>query len=67
MYNQSQNGVICIFSLKNPSYPEYLCWAESGVMCLDFHQQVRGEERGGEGRRGTRGEERGGYGEEVLL
>ena len=43
MCNQAQNGVICIFSLKNPSYPEYLCWAESGVMCLDFHQQVRGE------------------------
>ena len=43
MRNQAQNGVICICSLKNPSYPEYLCWAESGVMCLDFHQQVRGE------------------------
>ena len=40
MYNQSARGVICIFSLKNPSYPEYCCWAEAGVMCIDFHHQV---------------------------
>ena len=33
------SGLICIYSLKNPSYPEYIYTAESGVMCLDFHPQ----------------------------
>ena len=31
------NGVVCIFSLKNPSYPEYLCHAGSGVTAVDIH------------------------------
>ena len=31
------NGCVCIFSLKNPSYPEYLCQAQSGVICVDIH------------------------------
>ena len=26
-----------MFSLKNPSYPEYLCQAQSGVICVDIH------------------------------
>lgn len=30
-------GMICCFSLKNTSYPEYTFTTESGVMCLDFH------------------------------
>ena len=30
-------GCICVFSLKNPSYPEYLCQAQSGVICVDIH------------------------------
>jgi dynein intermediate chain 1 len=30
-------GVICCFSLKNPSYPEFFFTTETGVMCLDFH------------------------------
>jgi len=33
------SGVVCAFSLKNTSHPEYLFATESGVMCLDFHQQ----------------------------
>ena len=33
------SGLICVYSLKNPSYPEYIFTAESGVMCLDFHPQ----------------------------
>ena len=37
MYKQGLPGVICIFSLKTPSYPEYQCWAPFGVMCIDFH------------------------------
>ena len=32
-------GVVCVFSLKNPSYPEYLCIAQSGVLCIDIHPQ----------------------------
>lgn len=30
-------GVICCYTLKNTSYPEYKFVTESGVMCLDFH------------------------------
>ena len=32
-------GVVCVFSLKNPAYPEYLCLAQCGVLCLDIHPQ----------------------------
>jgi len=30
-------GMICCFSLKNTSHPEYTFTSESGVMCLSFH------------------------------
>lgn len=33
------SGMICCFSLKNTSHPEYIFSTESGVMCLDFHTQ----------------------------
>ncbi len=33
------SGMICCFSLKNTSHPEYTFSTESGVMCLDFHPQ----------------------------
>jgi len=33
------SGLICCFSLKNPSYPEYIFATETGAMCLDFHKQ----------------------------
>ena len=38
-YEQEENlpGVVCVFSLKNPSYPEYLCSAHCGVLCVDIH------------------------------
>uniref|UniRef100_A0A7S3GGM1 Uncharacterized protein n=1 Tax=Palpitomonas bilix TaxID=652834 RepID=A0A7S3GGM1_9EUKA len=32
-------GLICVWSLKNPSSPEFSFTTESGVMCLDFHPQ----------------------------
>ncbi|KAJ3416508.1 cytoplasmic dynein with WD40 domain [Chytridiales sp. JEL 0842] len=32
-------GMIACFTLKNPSYPEYLYVTDSGVMCIDFHPQ----------------------------
>jgi len=33
------SGVICCYSLKNTSSPQYSFTTESGVMCLDFHPQ----------------------------
>nr|XP_040567096.1 dynein intermediate chain 1, axonemal-like isoform X1 [Lepeophtheirus salmonis] len=36
-YAKDDFGVICIFSLKNPSYPEYLCISDSSVMTVDIH------------------------------
>ena len=35
--HDSSYGVICLFSLKNPSYPEYACFSPCGVMCVDIH------------------------------
>ena len=34
---QSTKGCFCLWSLKNPSYPEYVVHTESGIMTLDFH------------------------------
>ena len=34
-YDQPQCGYICFYSLKNPSYPEYVLHSYCGVMCLD--------------------------------
>ena len=36
-YNQPSLGFLCLFSLKNPSYPEYLRQTACGVMSLDLH------------------------------
>lgn len=30
-------GAICFFTIKNPSFPDYICMTESGVMCVDIH------------------------------
>ena len=30
-------GVVCVFSLKNASYPEYVCYAPCGIMSVDIH------------------------------
>jgi dynein intermediate chain 1 len=38
-YTQQDMGFVCLFSLKNPSYPEFLCEAHCGVMCVDIHPQ----------------------------
>jgi len=38
-YEQNEPGVVCVFSLKNPSFPEYLCVSPCGVMCLDVHPE----------------------------
>lgn len=31
------SGIVCCFSLKNTTHPEYVFSTDSGVMCLDFH------------------------------
>jgi dynein intermediate chain 1 len=36
-FTKQRSGVICCYTLKNPSYPEYTFTTEAGVMCLDFH------------------------------
>ena len=33
------SGMILFYSLKNPSFPEYIYEADSGVMCLDVHPE----------------------------
>ena len=38
-YRQSEPGYACIFSLKNPSHPEFTCLASCGVMCVDMNPQ----------------------------
>lgn len=31
-------GYVCLWSLKNSSYPEYVARTQSGAMCLSFHR-----------------------------
>ena len=31
------SGLICCFTIKNPTWPEYSFTTESGVMCIDYH------------------------------
>lgn len=35
---KQQSGMIHCFTLKNPSFPEYTFFCDSGVMCCDFHK-----------------------------
>ena len=35
--NSKFSGFLCFFSLKNQSYPEYICTASSGITCMDIH------------------------------
>lgn len=37
-FTRQSTGVVCCYSLKNTSHPEYVIGTESGVMCLDFHK-----------------------------
>jgi dynein intermediate chain 1, axonemal len=38
-FQKQGKGMICFYTLKNPSYPEYTFSTESGVMCLDLHPE----------------------------
>ncbi|CAH0550962.1 unnamed protein product [Brassicogethes aeneus] len=31
------NGAVCLFTIKNPSFPDYICITDSAVMCADIH------------------------------
>ena len=31
------DGVVCVFSLKNPSYPEFICHAPCSIISVDIH------------------------------
>ncbi len=35
--NQPSKGAVCLYTLKNPSHPEYFFETASGVMCVDIH------------------------------
>lgn len=36
-FTKQGRGMLLFYSLKNPSYPEYVYSTECGVMCLDIH------------------------------
>ena len=36
-YNQPSSGTICVFTLKNCSYPEFVLSAPAPVLSIDFH------------------------------
>nr|8BX8_D Chain D, Dynein intermediate chain 2 [Tetrahymena thermophila] len=36
-FTKQRMGLICLYSLKNTTHPEYAFNCEAGVMCLDFH------------------------------
>ncbi|XP_069601963.1 dynein axonemal intermediate chain 1 [Ranitomeya imitator] len=37
-FMKQTRGLLLLYSLKNPSYPEYIFSTDSGIMCLDFHK-----------------------------
>lgn len=38
-FSKQNGGCICCYSLKNPSYPEFMFTTKSGVTAIDFHPQ----------------------------
>ena len=30
-------GMACVFSLKNPTYPEYICLSNCAILCIDIN------------------------------
>lgn len=38
-FQDQKTGLICCYTIKNPTYPEYQYSTDSGVMCIDFHPQ----------------------------
>lgn len=40
-FSKQGPGILACFSLKNPSFPEFLFPTDSGVLSVDFNLQVR--------------------------
>jgi dynein intermediate chain 1 len=38
-FQDQKTGLICCYTIKNPTFPEYQFSTDSGVMCIDFHPQ----------------------------
>lgn len=36
-FMKQSRGMLLLYSMKNPSFPEYTFSSESGIMCLDMH------------------------------
>ncbi|KFP31547.1 Dynein intermediate chain 1, axonemal, partial [Colius striatus] len=36
-FTKQGQGMLLLYTMKNPSFPEYVFSSESGIMCLDFH------------------------------
>lgn len=36
-FHNKPQGAVCIFSIKNPSFPEHICLTTSCCMCIDIH------------------------------
>ena len=36
---RQRTGLICVYSLKNTTHPEFTYTCDSGVMCIDFHPE----------------------------
>ena len=30
-------GLICVYSLKNPTYPEFICNSSCAILCIDIN------------------------------
>jgi len=39
LFLKQTSGIILFYSLKNPSFPEYVYLTDSGVMSLDIHPE----------------------------
>ncbi|VVD04673.1 unnamed protein product [Leptidea sinapis] len=37
---QQKNGCLCLYSIKNPAFPEYSVVTESPVICLDVYKEI---------------------------
>ncbi|KAM8961714.1 dynein axonemal intermediate chain 1 [Pelodytes ibericus] len=38
-FMKQNRGMLLLYSLKNPSFPEYIFNTNSGIMCLDIHKE----------------------------
>ncbi|XP_006814057.1 dynein intermediate chain 2, ciliary-like [Saccoglossus kowalevskii] len=38
-FMKQTQGMLCFYTMKNPSFPEYIFPVDSGIMCLDMHPE----------------------------